>query len=317
MNYKIFSEYGKNGKNLNEFIIYFNPEETELDQKVYEMFEKEWKRKIEEAKEKGKVLHNDSLLNFDGAKDFEDVNVILTSPTRFSYYITTRDLLNGRINLESYNFRKEIIEALEEKINPLSSFSAILIEDYFLMGTKGKQVEKASGALSFPEAGYLNVEKDTIEIEGKRIAKHPTNIVEREIKEELGIVSDEIKRIKAIAIAKDCYKGSHWNTALFSVVEADLKESEIASKWGFAKDSWEHERLILVPKEKKCIEALINSDLNKEEISYSIRKEIKGNIPRKISLTGKSRLMLFYLGRFFEGEEFEEKIEEYKLTFRV
>ena len=288
MSYKIFADYGK-GKDLDNFVIYFNPKRHEFDKRIYELLEREWENIVEQARKKGKTLYNESLLNFDDVKDCNDITLIKTSPVEFREYVATRNLLDQQ---EKYD--KKITKQLENKINPLSSFPAVLLDDYFIMGIKGKQVEKGSGALSFPGAGYLSVEKDTIEIEGNRIAKHPSSIVKREIKEELNISSDEIKNIKAIAIAKDCYKGSHWNTAIFSFVETDLTEDDIKRKWNIAQDTWEHEKLIFVPKENKYIESILSG-----EIPYSMRNKIKGKIPEKVSLTGKAKLMLKYFANIF------------------
>ncbi|MBU2497238.1 MAG: hypothetical protein KJ767_04220 [Nanoarchaeota archaeon] len=305
--YNIWFDAEEKGKPIEKIVYNFDSSDIykfsdNLNQAVISV----WNKKLEENPK----MTNEPLFNLRYVNN-HDLTEVLVGQTCFRDYLVAREFLDGKQSASEYNLVQSDLDFLEGEIIAASTFPIVTLEDKFVMGIKGQRVSTGAGKLSFPGAGYSNIEKDTIKDEqGKLYAIPPGVVFGREINEEMSIIPNP-NEITALGIIGDTYKGSNRGMGLLAIVGTDISVSELKARKEIAEDAWEHEGPYwLIPKDAEIISALIESEKEhgNKPLDEKIAKEIDGiGETRLTSMTGKASIALFFLGRNLFGNDWYNK----------
>ncbi len=310
---KVLYDFGERGITASGFNLdYRDIWDYILDDRVENSLALSWADSLK----KNPKMQNKKLFNYKRTGVVPDVAVTSVGSSTFRDYNEMRQFLDGTKDPKTYGLTEDGIAWLEKEVHVLSTFPAVRVEDCILMGKKGWQVmEAGAGKISFPGAGYLQVDKETFIFEGHRYARQLQQIVRRELEEETGIKEYEMPRVSVLGIAEDTFKGSHRNPAVFSIVDTDLSIEKLMNRKNIAVDAWEHQGpFILLPTgEPELLEAYIASDTN--NLSQPLPEKYATKIPglsgkKQIDTTGKSEFMLYWLGRFLYGSSWLKEVLE-------
>lgn len=280
-----------------------------------------WEDSVKNAKGK---LESDELLNFVNVS--QSPIIVHFGKTSFRDYNEVRQFLDGKKKPETFGITLEDLENLKKQVHPISSFPAIFTknDEYFLMSKKGWDVSApGAGKISFPGAGYSNFEKDTSVIKGIRSVYELPNIVEREIREETGILDSEIEKIDTLGVFEDANKGSHRNPGIFTATHTNLTKDEIKKRKNIAADKWEHiGPYVFVPADDPdLMSAFIDSDTEHggKTLPDRYSSKIEGLAGKnQLETTVKSGYMLLLLGRQLYGSNwYKEALDKHKKHIEI
>jgi hypothetical protein len=316
---KDFGEKGTASSNL--MLDYRDTNSYDLSPSLENALTKSWVDTLKESER----AENGRLLNYRKASQvYTDLSVVSLGPSCFRDYNETRLFLDGKKDPKTYGISEEDLEHIAKEVHVLSSFPALVVEDKTVMGRKGwKVLDAGAGKISFPGAGYLNLDKDTFVFDGYRFAKQIPQIVGREIREETKVSEQELDNISVLAIGEDTFKGSHRNPGIFSVAKTHLSAAEIKKRQPIAEDAWEHQGpFIFVPTDDSdLLESLIQSDQSHGAVplqdKYASRIDGLAN-KKNIDTTGKAGLMLFLIGRHLYGDNwYKEQLEKHSEHVKI
>ncbi|UCD03731.1 MAG: hypothetical protein JSW73_04290 [Candidatus Woesearchaeota archaeon] len=339
----VYNDFGPNGANLSRFLLDYQetPDRTlEFTERINRGIKKAWDESVAYAnaqKPKRELFDKPSfnlLEVLDPVSKYQTALITL-GPIRFIDYHSTKDFLNGVKNPKDYGLTKQDVNLLGRTIDPLSVFTALIVEDHVVMGKKGKKtLAVGAGYLSFPGAGYLNRNRDTFMNKNQRYNHKLEQILFAEMKEETGVNAEkgEIDKARVLGFVKDTFKGSHQNSAVMSIIKSNITIDEIIKRKKLAKDSWEHDGpYVFIPKDKEIWDAFISSDIDHGNIPLEdhVFKEIRGlkmrdlntkkvEEIRNIKTTGKAGFMLPWAGRYLFGDSFfKEQLKKHKDHLKI
>lgn len=294
-------DFGVRGIPPEELVLAYDSEaEYELPPSLEQKIENTWERITEDHP----GLFNGPLLNLIEVSSEE--RRISLGPSQFRDYQFKRLVLSNHETTTDLELTAEEQEFLREEIHVLSSFVAIILDDAVLMGVKPKNSEHG-GVLSFPGSGYLDRDEDCTD-DGE--LKPTRTVIEREIDEELN-VADRITGIKCLGVFDDAEDATHYNPAIFSIVEIDATKAEVKERITDADDSWEFAEFVFFPTRREdVLDSVLELAFANEHTSG---EQLPGlDVTTVDGVTTKSGLMVLLLGRFWFGTDwYIERLDRY------
>ncbi|RDZ65195.1 hypothetical protein C5B90_02160 [Haloferax sp. Atlit-12N] len=291
--YRRWSDYGARGVPPEALELAFDGESAyDLSPAVERAVERAW----ESVAEGSDRLFDGDLLNL--VKVSDDGRRLTLGPARFRDYFVNRLTRTGHDAVADAGLTPAGRAELGERVHVLSSFVAVVCDDGVLLGVRAP--EDDHGALvSFPGSGYLDGEEDVTDDGSIRPVRE---VVAREVEEELGLV-EHVECVRCLGVFEDVGDATHYNPALFSVVEVDAAADRVASSIRKADDTWEFSSFATVPMEPDALNALVELSMS----GAPVPAPLDGDLPESVTgATSKTLLMALLLGRYRFGSDWFE-----------
>ncbi|WP_410765138.1 hypothetical protein [Haloferax sp. DFSO60] len=227
---------------------------------------------------------------------------LLLGPAQFRDYLVRRLILSRHGATADIEISDEVRTALRLQVRVLSSFVAVVADDGLLVGVRAGE-DDTGALLSFPGSGYLDRDED---VTPSGTVRPTYELIEREVEEELGL-ADRIETIRCLGVFEDLVDSTHYNPALFSVVEVAATSEEVMQSIQKADDSWEFSEFFVVPIDEGTLIDLVQVGLPNDSVSAQANEFIPSAVE---GTTSKTLLMLALLGRYWFGDDWFDSLRE-------
>lgn len=299
-------------------ITYDANKRIEIDPEIQSIIDEHWKSIIIESEKTGRLVFNGEMMFPHHIEKIKDTFVIQTCQGWFKDLLGKNKILDefkkdSDAFWKRYHIYWKKIESMEDNVNSIGSMTALMNKKYILMGKKGKKAITAlNNKMSFPGTGAFDPTKDTVMLNGKRITLSTKELLLRELKEETGIRYNDIHNVTVYGMARSESPNEFRTFGINAIAETNLEKEEILEKASDAKDKWEHEALLFVPKDDpELLEALVYADQG--TFGLNIPDKFKKRIItaeefEPFSTVTQSQSLLLMCGRHLFGMEWYEKI---------